>query len=68
MSGKKKPDLRQKPNVNKELDGLNISINSFGQIQSSFDIDQINEFLNMHVEDKKLHKREQPRSGDEKDA
>ncbi len=68
MGSKKKPDQKQKPNVNKELEGLNISINSFGEIQSSFDIDQINEFLNTHVEDKKLHKRGQSHPGDKKDG
>ena len=56
MGNKKKPKSKQKPEVNRELDGLDISINSFGQIQASFDIDKINEFLDTHVRDKKLSK------------
>ncbi len=54
MGGRKKYQEKKKPDVNKELDGLDIQINSFGEIQSSFDIDKINKFLNKHVEDKKL--------------
>lgn len=46
---------KKKPDVSKELDGLNITINALGEIQSTFDIDKINDFLDTHVEDKKLH-------------
>ena len=54
MSGKRKSLEKQKPDVCKDLEGLNISINSFGEIQSNFDIDRINEFLDSSVDDKKL--------------
>lgn len=54
-SGKKGAEL---PKVHKELDGFDIKINSFGEITSTFDMDKINEFLNRHVEDKKLKDRE----------
>jgi hypothetical protein len=46
---------KKKPDVSEELEGLNITINTFGEIQSTFDIDKINDFLDTHVEDKKLH-------------
>lgn len=47
-----------KPKVNKELEGFDIKIDSFGEIQSSLPIDKINEFLNKNVDDKKLRDRE----------
>lgn len=51
--GKKKPDLK-KPKVNPELDGFDVRVDAFGEIKSNYDIDKINEFLNKHVDDKKL--------------
>lgn len=53
---KNKDDKNEKPRVHKELEGFDISINSFGEIQTSFDIDKINDFLNKNVDDKKLKK------------
>ncbi|ELR69961.1 hypothetical protein C900_04484 [Fulvivirga imtechensis AK7] len=55
--GKKKKQ-KEKPKVNPELEGFDIKINSFGEIQTNFNIDKINEFLNKNVEDKKLAERE----------
>lgn len=49
---------KEKAKVHKELDGLDLSINSFGEIKSSMPIDQLNKFLNKNVEDKKLKDRE----------
>lgn len=54
MGGKKKSLSKKKPDVSEELEGLNITINTFGEIQSTFNIDKINDFLDTHVEDKKL--------------
>jgi hypothetical protein len=48
----------QKPRVNKELEGLEIRIDSFGEISNSLSIDKINEFLNKNVDDKKLRNRD----------
>lgn len=53
MAKKKKED--KKPTVHKDLKGMNIEINSFGEIVSNIDIDKINDFLNKNVEDKKLN-------------
>jgi len=44
----------EKPRVHKDLDGFEIEINSFGEIQMSYDIDKLNSFLNDKVDDKKL--------------
>ncbi len=61
MARKKKKDDKEKkeksPKVNKELEGFDIRIDSFGEIRSTFNIDKINEFLNKNVEDKKLLER-----------
>lgn len=51
---KKKPKPVRKPRVHKNLSGLEVSIDSFGEIKSSMDIEKINAFLDEHVEDKKL--------------
>ncbi|WP_456460432.1 hypothetical protein [Reichenbachiella sp.] len=55
MSKKQK---KTKPNVNPELEGFEVNINSFGEIKSSLKIDELNQFLNKNVEDKKLKDRE----------
>jgi hypothetical protein len=51
---KKKEINEEKPKVHKDLDGFDIRINTFGEIQMSYDIERINEFLNRTVDDKKL--------------
>lgn len=55
---KEKPEEPKKPKVNKQLDGLDINVNSFGEIQVNYDIDKINTFLNKNVDDKKLRDRD----------
>lgn len=44
-----------KAKVHDELEGMNIKIDSFGELSSNMNIDKINEFLNKEVEDKKLN-------------
>ncbi len=56
---KKKSAKKEKPKVNKELDGFDIQINSFGEIVTSYDLDKINNFLDKNVDDKKLREREE---------
>lgn len=62
MAKKKQPDQNdpqeEKPRVHKDLEGFDIQINSFGEITTSYNMDQINEFLNKNVDDKKLRDRE----------
>mgnify|MGYP006299928413 CR=1 FL=1 len=57
MANKKKKD-KKKPRVHKDLEGFEISINNFGEIQSNLDIEKINKFLNKNVDDKKLRDRD----------
>lgn len=54
--GKKKKDVKAK--VNEQLEGFEVSVDRFGEIKSSLNIDQINDFLNKEVEDKKLVDRD----------
>jgi hypothetical protein len=51
MSRKKKSEL---PQVNQNLAGFEIKINEFGEIISSFEVRQLNDFLDENVADKKL--------------
>ncbi len=53
----KKKD-NKKPNVNPELEGFDLKIDTFGQLQTNYDIDKINQFLNKNVDDKKLRDRD----------
>lgn len=50
----KKMKKRGKPIVHEELDGFNIKINEFGEMETTVPIDKLNNFLNDKVEDKKL--------------
>lgn len=43
-----------KSRVHPELEELDLSVSSFGEIKSTLDIDQINRFLDNNVADKKL--------------
>ena len=56
----------KKPKVNEELEGFDIKIDSFGQLQTSYNIDNINKFLNKHVDDKKLRDRDDIEDDSEK--
>jgi hypothetical protein len=49
---------KPKPRVHKELQGFDISIDTFGEIKSNMNIEKINEFLNENVDDKKLAERD----------
>ena len=48
---------RTQPKVHEALDGFNIKINSFGEITTNLNIDDLNAFLNENVEDKKLKEK-----------
>ena len=49
---------KEKARVHKDLDGLELNVDSFGEISSSMPIDKLNKFLNKNVEDKKLKDRD----------
>ena len=62
----KKPIKKEVTEENKNLPGFDIRINSFGEVQSTYDIDEVNAFLNKNLEDNKL-KNTTKESEDEKD-
>jgi hypothetical protein len=49
---------KKKPRVHKDLQGFEVSINQFGELNSNMDIEKINQFLDKNVEDKKLAERD----------
>lgn len=49
-----KKKSEKKPKIHEELSGFNIRINEFGEIETTFEIEKINTFLNENVDDKKL--------------
>lgn len=55
--GRRKEVEGRKPKVNQELNGFNVRINTFGEIISDYNLDEINRFLNRNVDDKKLRDR-----------
>jgi hypothetical protein len=60
---KKRKEKKELPKVHKDLNGFDVSVNSFGEIQMSYDIEKINNFLNNQVDDKKLkHLKEDEKS------
>ncbi|EAY29999.1 hypothetical protein M23134_05332 [Microscilla marina ATCC 23134] len=48
---------KKKNKVNPELEGLNVEVDTFGEIKFNYNIDKINEFLDKNVDDKKLNKK-----------
>ena len=68
MAKKKKDDSsKKKAKVHKDIEGFEIKINPLGEITSNYDIDQLNEFLNKNVQDKKLVGRDDLDLGDDDD-
>lgn len=59
---KKKPKEGD-PEVHKDLKGFDIKINEFGEIVTNLEVEDLNEFLNEQVDDKKL--REQKKEEEE---
>ena len=54
-----KSSSKKKPRVHKDLSGFEMSIDSFGEIHSSLNIEKLNSFLDKNVDDKKLREREE---------
>ena len=53
-----KPSKKQgKARVHRDLDGLEVSINQFGELKTNMNIEKINEFLDKNVADKKFEDR-----------
>ena len=53
---KKQPSesRRARPSFHERLSGFDIRINPFGEMESTYEIDQLNQFLNEEVKDKKI--------------
>jgi len=51
------PKGSEKAEVHEELEGFDIRVNSFGQLETSFDIDKLNAFLDQRIEKKERKKR-----------
>ncbi len=66
--GRKRLNKQETPKVNPELEGFDIKIDTFGEIQTNYDVDKINKFLNRHVDDKKLRDRDDIDADDDSDA
>ena len=68
----KKTSSKPKPRVHKDLQGLDITIDQFGEIKANMNIEKLNEFLDENVEDKKLKEKEEKekkaKEQEEKDA
>ena len=54
----KKIAAKPKPRVHKDLQGLDITIDQFGEIKANMNIEKLNEFLDKNVDDKKLAERD----------
>jgi hypothetical protein len=60
MTKKKNKPADSKPSrpaFHENLEGFDIRVNTFGEMESTFGIDKINEFLDQEVKDKKLVKK-----------
>lgn len=59
---KKKPDTNK---VHKEIKGFDIKVNQFGELKSNLNIDDINAFLNKHIQDKRVKGEESSTASEE---
>ena len=50
----KETPLNDKATFHEGLKGFDIRVNAFGEMESTFEIDKLNAFLNKEVHDKKL--------------
>lgn len=64
MAKKSKP-TEKKPKVHEELKGFDIKINAFGELNSSLNIERLNQFLNEKVDDIKLRDRKKANEEEE---
>ena len=60
MKKRRKLKEQQQPQVNEKLKGFELKIDKFGEIKSNINIDEINQFLNKNVKDKKLNEQGMP--------
>ncbi len=53
----KKSEVTRK-NLHKDLQGFDIQLNAFGQIETTIQLEDLNTFLNTHLPDRKLNNSE----------
>jgi hypothetical protein len=63
----KKKKKEGKPEVHENLEGFDIRINEFGEIITTLKTDELNEFLDETVDDKKLRERKEQEKADEEE-
>ncbi|HMO39332.1 MAG TPA: hypothetical protein PKC76_08825 [Saprospiraceae bacterium] len=61
----KKNPKKNKPKVHEQLEGFDIRVNEFGEIIATKNIEELNEFLNENVDDKKLRSHKQHQADEE---
>lgn len=59
MGKEKKTSKKRKPRVHTQLDGFEVSVDQFGELQSNMPIEKLNKFLDENVDDKKLDDRDE---------
>ena len=59
MGKEKKSVKKRKPRVHSQLEGFEVSVDQFGELQSNMPIEKLNKFLDENVDDKKLEDREE---------
>ena len=59
MGKEQKSTKKRKPRVHSQLEGFEVSVDQFGELQSNMPIEKLNKFLDENVEDKKLEDREE---------
>jgi len=58
-------DKKKRKQIHEDLEGFDVKINRFGQIESNFNIDKVNEFLNKNTHNKKLKVKKDPAEEEE---
>lgn len=58
----KKFTKKDKADVHSELKGFEISINSFGEMETNYSIEKLNEFLNKKVEEDEKKDKDTPKT------
>jgi hypothetical protein len=61
-----KKNLKKPAKVHEDLSGFAIRINEFGEIETTFEVEKLNEFLNENVDDKKLREQHKDAEEDER--
>jgi len=58
MAKNRKPN-QERAEVHEELEGFDIKIDAFGQMDRNTSVEKLRDFLNDRMDDKKVHKEEE---------